>query len=126
MSKHRNAENQSAQSYERQLRFGSMLRKLLPSGSRRWITPIVMLLLLLGIVAGAVIVSSVTQRHVQLDDGTVWVTSLKDRKAARFNVRNRDADAGVASTAARLRTLKRAALRSLSEVTHTVPSSSCT
>lgn len=52
-----------------------------------------MLLLLLGIVAGAVIVSSVTQRHVQLDDGTVWVTSLKDRKAARFNVRNRDADA---------------------------------
>ena len=52
MSKHRNAENQSAQSYERQLRFGSMLRKLLPSGSRRWITPIVMLLLLLGIVAG--------------------------------------------------------------------------
>ena len=48
MSKHRNAENQSAQSYERQLRFGSMLRKLLPSGSRRWITPIVMLLLLLG------------------------------------------------------------------------------
>lgn len=101
MSKHRNAENQSAQSYERQLRFGSMLRKLLPSGSRRWITPIVMLLLLLGIVAGAVIVSSVTQRHVQLDDGTVWVTSLKDRKAARFNVRNRDADAGVASTAAR-------------------------
>ncbi len=49
MSKHRNAENQSAQSYERQLRFGSMLRKLLPSGSRRWITPIVMLLLLLGI-----------------------------------------------------------------------------
>ena len=51
MSKHRNAENQSAQSYERQLRFGSMLRKLLPSGSRRWITPIVMLLLLLGIVA---------------------------------------------------------------------------
>ena len=84
MSKHRNAENQSAQSYERQLRFGPMLRKLLPSGSRRWITPIVMLLLLLGIVAGAVIVSSVTQRHVQLDDGTVWVTSLKDRKAARF------------------------------------------
>ena len=30
MSKHRNAENQSAQSYERQLRFGSMLRKTQP------------------------------------------------------------------------------------------------
>ena len=58
-----------------------MVRKLLlPSGSRRWITPIVMLLLLLGIIAGAFIVSSVTQRHVQLDDGTVWITSLKDRQ----------------------------------------------
>ncbi|MFR2313505.1 MAG: hypothetical protein ACLS6O_00475 [Bifidobacterium sp.] len=67
-----------------------MVRKLLlPSGSRRWITPIVMLLLLLGIIAGAFIVSSVTQRHVQLDDGTVWITSLKDRKAARFNVKTR-------------------------------------
>ena len=60
-----------------------------------------MLVLLLGIVAGAIIVSSVTQPHVQLDDGTVWVTSLKDHKAARFNVKNRDADAGVASKAAR-------------------------
>ena len=101
MSKHGNAERQSAQSYERQLRFGAMARRLLPSGGRRWVTPIVMLALLLGIVAGAIIVSSVTQRHVQLDDGTVWVTSLKDRKAARFNVRNKDADAGVSSTAAR-------------------------
>lgn len=101
MSKHGNAERQSAQSYERQLRFGAMVRRLMPSGGRRWVTPVVMLALLLGIVAGAIIVSSVTQRHVQLDDGTVWVTSLKDRKAARFNVRNRDADAGVSSSAAR-------------------------
>lgn len=101
MSKHGNVENQSSQSYERRLRFGSMLRRLRPSGGRQWITPIVMLLLLLGIVAGAVIVSSVTQRHVQLDDGTVWITSLKDRKAARFNVKNRDVNAGVASTTAR-------------------------
>lgn len=52
MGKRKNAANQSAQSYERQLRFGSMMRKLLlPSGSRRWITPIIMLLLLLGIIA---------------------------------------------------------------------------
>ena len=101
MSKHRNVENQSAQSYERQLRFGSMIRKLMPSGGRQWITPIVMLLLLIGIIAGAIIVSSVTQRHVQLDDGTVWITSLKDRKAARFNVKNKDADAGVSSKTSR-------------------------
>ena len=71
------------------------------SRSRRWITPIVMLFLLLGIIAGAFIVSSVTQQHVQLDDGTVWITSLKDRKAARFNAKNKDVDAGVSSAASR-------------------------
>lgn len=84
----------------RHSRFGAV-RRLVSSGRRRWVTPVVMLVLLLGIVAGAIIVSSVTQPHVQLDDGTVWVTSLKDHKAARFNVKNRDADAGVASKAAR-------------------------
>ena len=87
MGKRKNAANQSAQSHERQLRFGPMMRK--------------MLFLLLGIIAGAFIVSSVTQQHVQLDDGTVWITSLKDRKAARFNAKNKDVDAGVSSTASR-------------------------
>ena len=102
MGKRKNAANQSAQSHKRQLRFGPMMRKLLlPSRSRRWITPIVMLFLLLGIIAGAFIVSSVTQQHVQLDDGTVWITSLKDRKAARFNAKNKDVDAGVSSAASR-------------------------
>ena len=102
MGKRKNAANQSAQSHKRQLRFGPMMRKLLlPSRSRRWITPIVMLFLLLGIIAGAFIVSSVTQQHVQLDDGTVWITSLKDRKAARFNAKNKDVDAGVSSTDSR-------------------------
>ena len=73
----------------------------MPSGNRQWITPIIMLMLLLGIVAGALIISSVTQQHVQLDDGTVWITSLKDRKAARFNVKVKDTDAGISSSAAR-------------------------
>ena len=90
----------AAHSPMRHSRFGAV-RRLVFSGRRRWVTPVVMLVLLLGIVAGAIIVSSVTQPHVQLDDGTVWVTSLKDHKAARFNVKNRDADAGVASKAAR-------------------------
>lgn len=90
----------AAHSPMRHSRFGAV-RRLVSSGRRQWVTPVVMLVLLLGIVAGAIIVSSVTQPHVQLDDGTVWVTSLKDHKAARFNVKNRDADAGVASKAAR-------------------------
>lgn len=91
----------TSQSYERSRKIGAMLRRLMPSGNRQWITPIIMLLLLLGIVAGALIISSVTQQHVQLDDGTVWITSLKDRKAARFNVKVKDTDAGVSSSAAR-------------------------
>ncbi|MFC2618446.1 MAG: Ig-like domain-containing protein [Bifidobacterium dentium] len=91
----------TSQSYERSRKIGAMLRRLMPSGNRQWITPIIMLMLLLGIVAGALIISSVTQQHVQLDDGTVWITSLKDRKAARLNVKVKDTDAGISSSAAR-------------------------
>ena len=73
MDKRKNAADQPAQSHERQLRFGSMMRKLLlPSGSRRWITPIVMLLLLLGIIAGAFIVSSVTVSYTHLTLPTIY------------------------------------------------------
>lgn len=74
---------------------------LMPSGGHTWTVPVITLLLLLGLVAGAVIMSTVTRRHVQLDDGTVWVTSLKNQKAARFNVKNKEADAGVSSSAPR-------------------------
>ncbi|WP_137657132.1 Ig-like domain-containing protein [Bifidobacterium moukalabense] len=91
----------TSRSYERSRKIGAMFRRLMPSGKGQWMTPIIMLLLLLGIVAGALIISSVTQQHVRLDDGTVWITSLKDRKAARFNVKVKDTDAGVSSSAAR-------------------------
>ncbi|WP_422614346.1 Ig-like domain-containing protein [Bifidobacterium thermophilum] len=91
---------QPAHTPGRRPRFGA-IRRMAAAGGRTWVMPVVMLVLLLGIVAGSIIVSSVTQPHVQLDDGTVWVTSLKDHKAARFNVKNKDADAGVASKAAR-------------------------
>lgn len=78
-----------------------MFRKRIPPGCGQWAAPIIMLLLLLGIVAGALIVGSVLQPYVHLDDGTVWVTSSKDRKAARFNVRIREADADVSSSSMR-------------------------
>ena len=41
------------------------------------------------------------RQHVHLDDGTVWGTSLKNRKAARFNVKLKEPDSAVASSAAR-------------------------
>lgn len=67
----------SSQSYDRRRRISAALRRLMPSGGHTWTVPVITLLLLLGLVAGAVIMSTVTRRHVQLDDGTVWVTSLK-------------------------------------------------
>ncbi|MBT1174525.1 tandem-95 repeat protein [Bifidobacterium sp. LC6] len=79
----------------------AMARHFLPSRNRTWLMPVVTLLAILMIIAGAVIVSSVTRRHVQLDDGTVWVTSLNHQKAARFNVKNQEADAGISSAAPR-------------------------
>ena len=74
-------------------------RRLPAVGKRKWVVPVATLLLILAVIAGAIIVSSVTQRHVQLDDGTVWVTSLQHRKAARFNVKLKQADAAVSSSA---------------------------
>lgn len=63
--------------------------------NRRWLTPTLVLLVLLGIVAGAIIINTLTRTHVHLDDGTVWVTSLKDRKAARFNAKLQQANGAV-------------------------------
>ena len=71
----------SSQSYDRRRRISAALRRLMPSGGHTWTVPVITLLLLLGLVAGAVIMSTVTRRHVQLDDGTVWVTSLKNQLA---------------------------------------------
>ncbi|WP_243386769.1 Ig-like domain-containing protein [Bifidobacterium primatium] len=75
------------------------IRNVLPTRRNRWVMPVVTLLLVLGVVAGAIIISSITRQHVQLDNGTVWITSLKNQKAARFNVRLQDADAAVSSSA---------------------------
>ena len=86
--------------WERHGPAAALARSLRP-GNRRWLTPLVALILMLALVAGALIVSSVTRRHVQLDDGTVWITSLNNRKAARFNVKVKQADAAVSSTATR-------------------------
>ena len=79
----------------------SLRRRPVSTEGRRWVAPLVALLSLVAIIAGAILVSSITRRQVHLDDGTVWVTSLKDRKAARFNVRLSEADVAVSSAAAR-------------------------
>ncbi len=85
----------------RRRKSGAMFRKRIPPGGGQWAVATVMLALLFDIVAGALIVGSVVQPHVHLDDGTVWVTSLKDRKAVRFNVRIKEANAAVPSSSVR-------------------------
>ncbi|MEE1297054.1 MAG: Ig-like domain-containing protein [Bifidobacterium sp.] len=74
------------------------MRALVRGRKRAWLMPVLALLAVLAVVVGAVIVSSVMQRHLQLDDGTVWVTSQADGKAARYNVKLREADASVAAS----------------------------
>lgn len=83
------------------LRVDDARRRLASIASNRWALPVVMLLAMIALMAGSILISSVTRQHVQLDDGTVWVSSLAQGKAARFNVRNREADAGVVASAAR-------------------------
>ncbi|RBP97182.1 AAA family ATPase [Bifidobacterium aemilianum] len=80
---------------------GPLAGRISSLAGRRWTMPIIVLLVLLVIVAGAIIISSVTRKQVHLDDGTVWVTSLKDRKAARFNVRIKDTTGALTSQANR-------------------------
>lgn len=74
------------------------VRQFVGARHRPWLVPLVTLLAVVAVIAGAVIVSSVTQRHLQLDDGTVWVTSLQDGKAARYNVRLQEPDTAVAAS----------------------------
>ncbi|OZG68618.1 Ig-like domain-containing protein [Bifidobacterium eulemuris] len=76
-------------------------RRLFSIAASRWTLPAVALVAMLALAAGAIIISSVTRQHVRLDDGTVWVSSLTQGAAARFNVRNREADASVPASAAR-------------------------
>ncbi|WEV72725.1 Ig-like domain-containing protein [Bifidobacterium sp. ESL0790] len=73
-------------------------KRLNSQTNRRWLTPVLVLLLLLGVVAGAIIINTLTRAHVHLDDGTVWVTSLKDRKAARFNVKLKQVNGAISPT----------------------------
>lgn len=68
---------------------------------RARVTTVAVVLAILAILAGAVIITTITRAHVNLDDGTVWVTSLKDHKAARFNVKIKDANAAVTPKTAR-------------------------
>ncbi|KFI57711.1 Ig-like domain-containing protein [Bifidobacterium gallicum] len=86
---------QSAQSYERTQRRSARLQALISNCKRPWLLPVVALLAMVAMIVGAIIISSVTQRHLQLDDGTVWVTSTANGKAARYNARLKEADASV-------------------------------
>lgn len=88
-------------------------------GARRRIAPAVIgLALALGVAAGAVVISVVTQRQVGLDDGSVWVVSAKHRKAARLNPSLGQADVAVETDHARSQVLQWNALTVLDEGTH--------
>ncbi|MBT1161534.1 AAA family ATPase [Bifidobacterium sp. SO1] len=65
------------------------------------ITAAIALSLLVAIVIAAVCFLSVTRQRAHLHDGTVWVTSAKERKAARFNVRIGQVDSTVSAVSTR-------------------------
>ncbi|NMM93775.1 ATPase AAA [Bifidobacterium sp. DSM 109957] len=71
--------------------------------------PALALALMIALACAAMLVSVITRNHVALDDGTVWITSLANGKAARFNVRNRQTDATISSSASRFDILQHGA-----------------
>lgn len=85
------------QSYERKQRIRATTKRLVHANRHPWLAPVFFLIILAAIIAGACIISTVTQRHIQLDDGTVWVTSQTHGKAARYNVKLREPDTAVSS-----------------------------
>lgn len=87
--------------YERDMRRKERLQAIMRTGRRPWLVPLVCLLAVLAVIIGAFIVSSVTERHLKLDDGTVWVTALNEGKAARYNVALKEPDVAVMASGAR-------------------------
>lgn len=59
--------------------------------------PLVSIAAFLALLIAAIVVSSITQDHLHLDNGSVWVTSTKDGKVARFNPAIKDVDAALAA-----------------------------
>lgn len=101
--------------YERDTRRKERLQSILRTGRRPWLVPLVCLLAVLAVIVGAFIVSSVTERHLKLDDGTVWVTSLNDGKAARFNVALQEPDVAVMASGAQFDVAQAGAVTMLDE-----------
>ena len=58
-------------------------------------------LILLTIIIGALVATTVTRQRVHLDNGTVWVTSSTRRSIARFNVRVGQIDASIPASTPR-------------------------
>ncbi|KAB8292634.1 Ig-like domain-containing protein [Bifidobacterium avesanii] len=81
------------------------IRSHRPARPRR-LVPVAALLLFAVVVVGTALAASVTRRQVHLDDGTVWLTSLTDRSAVRYNVRAEASDAAVSVEAARFDVLQ--------------------
>ena len=82
-----------------------------PGGTKRshgrpWAPALLAALAVIGFAAAAIALHSVTRNRIELHDGTVWVTALERGKAARFNVRNREADAAIASSSTRFDVLQ--------------------
>lgn len=65
------------------------------------IAPMIALIVMITfIVIGTLVVLSTTRQRAHLHDGTVWVSSSKDRTAIRFNVRAATTDSHIAATSA--------------------------
>lgn len=105
--------------YERDTRRKERLQSVLRTGRRPWVMPVVCLFAVLAVIIGAFIVSSVTERHLKLDDGTVWVTSRNDGKAARFNVKLKEPDVAVMASGAQFDVAQAGGVAMLDEDTST-------
>lgn len=80
---------------------GRQIRPLISRRRSPWIMPILVLLALVLIAVGAILLNTVNRRQVQVDDGSVWITSQNERKVARFKPQIDEADVALSTNASR-------------------------
>ncbi len=73
------------------------VRSLMSGARNPWAMPVMVLLAMLLIGTGAILLNTINRRQVQVDDGSVWISSQDERKVARFKPAIGEADVALST-----------------------------
>ena len=85
----------------RRHRIRQRIRSLMSSTRSPWSIPVVVFIALVLIATGAILLNTINRQQVQVDDGSVWITSQDERKVARFKPGIGEADVALSTNTSR-------------------------